>query len=147
MNKTQTWTKVVELLQTEAILNDTKLYKDLELLLAPKKASAEFPPILNSDGFVEQVYCNWHKKYEFVKEFAKVAKAKSGYAHECKVAVIEWQKYAKAIKQIEKDIANLINELLDENITTAEAKECKLEAEAEIKILRENREAKINFDD
>jgi len=144
MNKTQIWDATKLLLTNEKIEIDSEFYQKLELLLAPKKARAEFPPKLDEEGNIVETYCQWHKCYEKIEEF-NIRNNKAH--HECKIALVEWHKYAKAIKVIEKEIASLINDILDEVITPAEAKEVRTELNEDIQLLRDNRAKKINYDE
>ena len=144
MNKTQIWDATKLLLTNEKIEIDSNMYKQLELLLAPKKAGAEFPPIKDEEGNIVEAYCQWHKKYEPIAEFTL---RDNKPHHECKTALIEWRKYAKQIKVVEKEINSLINDILDEVITPNEAKEIKAELTKDIELLRANRAAKINYDE
>ena len=120
-----------------------ELHKTLEIHLAPKKRVSEHTDYTDEN---EQTwhYCLWHKEYEPIEDFATKNDKAVG---ECKSAVKEWQKYAKAIKTLEAQIGDLINDVLDEVITNVEAKEQRHIYLNDIETLKNNRLSKINFDE
>ena len=143
MNKAQTWEAVQAILEQHK--HDKRLAAELELLLAPKSGGGvTFPPKLDDDGNIIELYCAWHKQYEPVEDF-KFIKSKDKYHYECLVAEKEWTKYAKAINKIKDDIKNLINDVIDGNITPEEAKEIKETKESEIKSLETKRKNKEDY--
>ncbi len=88
MNKTQTWTAVLEILNShdleESIL--TNLQEDLSKILAPKVGGGHsaHPPILDKDGNVTEAWCRYHETYEPIENIVVNKDGKSkGY---CKAA-------------------------------------------------------------
>ena len=125
----------------KAELFQTQLNEMLANYLAPKKRVSEFQDYTDETGQTYH-YCLWHKKYEPIEEFATKNNKAVG---ECKEAVKEWHKYAKAIKDIEAKIANLLNDVLDEKISQTEAKEQRAEMLKQIEQLKQARLDKIDF--
>jgi len=121
----------------------SELNKALELYLAPKKRTSEFEDYTDENGQTWH-YCLWHKEYEHIENFATKNNKAVG---ECKEAVKEWQKYAKAIKNYEAEISNLINDVLDEKISNTEAKEVRATILDKIEQLKSARLEKIDYAD
>jgi hypothetical protein len=146
MTKTELWNEVQSLLVTHKA--KAALISSLEALLAPKQGGSTIinPPRLNEDGEIVEVYCQWHKQYEPVEDFATSSKSKTGVHYECKVASKEWQKYAKEIKTKEDEIKGLLNKILDGEIEQADAKVISETLKAEIASLNEARANKIDLD-
>ncbi len=145
MNKTQIWDAAKLLLTNEKIEIDSKMYKSLELLLAPKKAGVnnEFPPKIDEDGNVLEIYCPWIKEYMTTDNFFTKTNSKTGFESISKAGVKIQAGYGKEIKETENKIGNIINALLDEEITNEEAKEQRNEYKAHIEQLKSDREHKI----
>jgi hypothetical protein len=147
LNKTQTWTKVVELLELNNVKDGEVLYTELKDLLAPKTAGSkldENPPKLNKKGEIIEVYCIWHKEYELVEEFAKGRK-EGTYHYECKEASKMFHQYTKLINNIKVEIESLTNDVMDGNIDVEDAKATRLEYLADIAKLESDRKAKVSL--
>lgn len=156
MTKTELYnavkTEVAELLTNSDAIKKNHSEALIELLndkvfdkyLAPKRRVSEFEDYVDEETGETMHYCLWHKKYEPITEFS----TKNGKAvGECKEAVKEWHKYAKAIKDIEAEIGDLINKVLDDEISNTEAKALRDEKLAKIESLKNARLEKINFED
>lgn len=122
--KQETLNSVISILESNKIKETDKLYVDLINLLSLKKGGKtnEFPPKLDKDGNIKEIYCAWHKEYEPIEEFAISKKSSTGYHYECKEASKEWQKYTKFIKVTKESINSVTNDILNEDITLEEAK-------------------------
>jgi len=146
MTKTQQWDLVKEILTNGKV--SKKVQSQLEDILAPKTSGGSiYPPKLDEDGNITELYCNWHKEYEPVENFKKSPKAKSGYHYECKDAEKEWKKYTSKINEIKKEITTIVNGILDETISVEDAKVQKGVKELEIEKYLEGRKNKVNFSD
>ncbi len=144
MNKTQQWEMVRDILANGKV--SKKIQAQLEEILAPKTGGGTiYPPKVDENGNIIELYCNWHKEYEPVEGFKKSPKAKSGYHYECKTAEGEWKKYMVKINSIKKEISNVVNNILDGNVTVEDARQIKEDKEAEISKLIEDRKNKIDF--
>ena len=149
MTKTETLEQVTKLLTDHKIKPDAPLFKELTKMFEPKTRthSVEFPPKVDKEGNIAEIYCAWFKEYRPAEGFNKSTKSKTGYHYECKDAETEWKKYGKEIKNLKLAIAVLTDEILDEKITIDEGKKKRLELNKQIEVLEANRLAKINFDD
>jgi len=147
MNKTQQWEAVLE------ILSQHKTTKKIEAALAdilkPKSSghSSEFPPKVDKDGNITELYCQWHKEYEPVEGFRKSPKSKSGYHYECNVALKDWAEYGKMIKAKESETQDILAKLLDGEIEQTEAKTLSEQLKADIETIKEARKNKVNVAD
>ena len=131
MNKTEQWAKVQEILSQHKA--SKKLTEALTELLKPKTGghTNEFPPKLDKDGNIVELYCQWHKKYEPVDAFKISKKSKTGRHYECK----------------EAEVQTILTKLLDGEIKQTEAKAQSEHIRAEIEKIKEARKNKINFKD
>jgi len=147
MTKTEQWKKVQEILSQHKA--SKKLTEALTELLKPKSGghTNEFPPKLDKDGNIVELYCQWHKQYEPVSEFRKSPKSKSGYHYECNTALKDWHAYGKLIKAKEAETQTILTKLLDGEIEQTEAKELSEQIKQDIEKLKEARKNKINFED
>jgi len=147
MNKTEQWAKVQEILSQHKA--SKKLTEALTELLKPKTGghTNEFPPKLDKDGNIVELYCQWHKKYEPVDAFKISKKSKTGRHYECKEAEQEWHEYGKMIKAKEAEVQTILTKLLDGEIKQTEAKAQSEHIRAEIEKIKEARKNKINFKD
>lgn len=146
MNKTQQWEAIKAILTNGKV--SKKVQAELEELLAPKSGGGTiYPPKVDKDGNITELYCTWHKEYEPVEKFKKSPKAKSGYHYECTDAEAEWKKYVSAINKLKKETADTVNKILDGEIDVKEAKELKDANEAKIEQYMECRKNKVDFKD
>jgi len=146
MTKTEQWELVKEILTNGKV--SKKVQSELEVILAPKTSGGSiYPPKVDKDNNIIELYCNWHKEYEPAENFKKSPKAKSGYHYECKDAETEWKKYASKINEIKAEISTIVNSVLDETISVEEAKAQKSDKEKEIEKYIKGRRDKIDFAD
>lgn len=145
MTKTEQWEKIQEILLSNKA--SKKLTSALEELLKPKNGGTSmFPPKLDKDGNITELYCQWHKKYEPVDNFKTSTKSKTGYHYECKDAEKEWNLYAKEIKAQESELTKLVDKILDGEIEQVKAKELSDDIKTQIAALKEARKNKVNFE-
>lgn len=147
MKKTELWDTISNLLKAHNASEE--LTNELAGLIKPKVGGAKGPthePVRDENGTIIEVYCQWHKCYEPVEAFS-TSKSATGYHHECKEAVREWQKYARAIKAKEAEIATILDRVLDGEIDQNQAKVMSDNLKADIKNLTELRLNKVNFGD
>ena len=106
-----------------------ELTKVLNELTAPKvggAADVNDYTVFNEDGSVAYIFCNIHKKWEPVEDeegtplFKEDAKSKNGYFRDCNVGIKSFREADKALKASKSAI---MQDVLDEVITGAEAKD------------------------
>ena len=142
MTKTQTWELVEQALKAHKA--NKKLVAELTELLAPKGKSIANEPFTNDDG-VLMVWCVWHKEYEPSTEFRVSKTTKTGYHHECNVALKNWHHYAKLIKAKEAEMKGLVDKILEGEMEQTEAKALSENIKAEIAQLTQDRLNKITI--
>ena len=116
---------------------DEETFAQVDELLKPKvgggKASPEDYTVFDAEGNPAYIFCNVHKKWEPVFDeegnplFKEDPKSKNGYRRYCIEGDKQWQERAKAFKASKEAITQ---DMLNEEITPAEARQLIEEAEA-----------------
>lgn len=127
-------------------ITDEMCIKEVTDLIGPKTRTEDNPPILDKDGNIVEVYCQWHKCYEKIEIFAKSTKTKYGYHRHCKPAMVQWRYYDKLIKEKENEIKGIMEKVLEGEMDLDKAKKSKSKIEGLIEKLRTDRENKVTVE-
>ena len=124
MNKTQTWTAVLEIIETldTTKKNKTAFTEAMAELLAPKKSAGSLhPPRLDEDNNIIEAYCRYHKEYEPVEDMVMADGKSKGY---CKAAASVSNKRRKQVRDLNLESLDIMDTDIDKaTALRAQAKE------------------------
>lgn len=103
MTKTKLWEEVQKLLADNKA--SAKLTSALQELLSPKTAASQNPPKVDKDGNITHVYCRFHKQYEPVANMVMSGGKSKGY---CKASISLWNKMNSNIKKLNAQVTEAI---------------------------------------